>query len=989
MKETTLGQELINSVLPEEFRIKDRVLGKSELNALLSEIAKKYPEKYKDISFKIMSLGRQAAFQEGVTLSLDDLILPLDKQSLLDEITKAEQAILNDPKSTKEQKESALEEIYQKTQKLLIDQTYNKALELNNPFAIQVKSKARGSPVQLTALLTTPGVYQDGRGKTIPVFIRKSYAEGLDPHEYWAATYGARRGVISTKFATRDAGYLGKQLGAAVADVVVTEDDCQTPYGVPVPANDEDNIGAVLARPAGRFESGTVITKQVLGELIKNNIDEIVVRSPITCGAHVGVCKFCAGQREDGNFPPIGYHLGQNAASAVAERIAQGQLNLKHCLSAETDVLMGDWSVKKIKDIVAGDFVMGATYTGKLFPAKVLNVFNNGVREVYRTYFSHPFSCDKNDYLVLDSTLDHKVLSRICLDETENPVLLANQLVPVGKKAVSYYAVFPFCFLDKNYGFNDIADLLLGYLSGAPYTADNVLGLFFVCYDDLFIKDLNVEYEKYGISFVPDKNKQHYYQVLSSNTKYSVSSLMRFVLHTQKTEDFPRTIPFHIHDWSNISVARFIGGLFSAIGSIFSEEDTSIVLTFKSCYHNLLVCLKQLLMFRFGILSSSIDKIKFNEFDYEYCLKIFAPDMVVKFIKHIPLYGSHYRKIIDLLVEFKGDHHVVSTYGFPRVKQEFIGMLPTYDLEVATDDHLFVLANGLIVSNSSGQKQHVGSDDDEYVGFDVIESLLQIPENLPYRATVAESAGKVEAISPAPQGGTNIVINGVTHYVRPNLKPVVKLGDKVEAGDRLSSGVISPDDVVRLKGIGEGRRYLAMQFTKTLKNSGYDTNRRNIEVLSRSLVDHVIVEDPNGLGDHLPGDLVRYSAVNYNYKPRPTAKMLSTDQALGKYLEQPVLHYSLGTQVTESVANTLKKHGITDVLADDSPPLLKPQMVSLVKVPEYFDDWMARLSSNYLKSRLTSDVHFGSESNIHGVHPIPGIAKGVEFGQSKKDKFTY
>jgi hypothetical protein len=64
-------------------------------------------------------------------------------------------------------------------------------------------------------------------------------------------------------------------------------------------------------------------------------------------------------------------------------------------------------------------------------------------------------------------------------------------------------------------------------------------------------------------------------------------------------------------------------------------------------------------------------------------------------------------------------------------------------------------------------------------------------------------------------------------------------------------------------------------------------------------------------------------------------------------------------------------------------------MVSVVKVPEQEKDWMARLGSTYLQSRLLEDVHRGSESHTHSINPIPGIAKGVEFGQQKGPKFTY
>ena len=132
---------------------------------------------------------------------------------------------------------------------------------------------------------------------------------------------------MSTKTATAKGGAFGKLLSSSAISQVITRDDCETDGGLPVKVDDDDNIGAVLARPAGGYEAGTVITKNVLADLRKDKRhDEIVVRSPVTCGCKDGVCAKCAGIRETGGFPPIGYNLGTNAASAFAERITQGAL---------------------------------------------------------------------------------------------------------------------------------------------------------------------------------------------------------------------------------------------------------------------------------------------------------------------------------------------------------------------------------------------------------------------------------------------------------------------------------------------------------------------------------------------------------------------------------------------------------------------------------------------------------------------------------------
>lgn len=613
---TTVGQILVNGALPPKYRDYSRNLGKSETDRLLADIARDDPDLYRDVSHKLVEVGRNAAFEEGTTLRLSDLSAPVDKRELLEHVRKQERLIRADPTSTPEEKQDALTEVYGEVQDALKKLTMDAALSAGNPFALQVRSKARGSPDQLAMLLTSPGTYQDAQDRTIPVFINRSYSEGLAPHEYWAATYGARKGVISSKFSTRQGGYIGKLFGMAVMDSVVTQDDCGTPYGIPVPAADEDNIGSVLARPAAGFPAGTVIDKGVLAKFQAKHVDEIAVRSPITCGAHQGVCKHCVGVREGGKFPEIGYHIGLNASSALAEQVAQSALNVKH--------------------------------QGR-------------------------------------------------------------------------------------------------------------------------------------------KNK--------------------------------------------------------------------------------------------------------------------------------------------------------------------------------------------------GQSS--------YSGFSVIRNLATVPQTFPDKAAVSEVDGTVDSVDPAPQGGSYVVIGGTSHYVPQTMPVLVKPGDTVEAGDQISDGVVNPSDVVRLKGLGEGRRYFAGRLTQAFRETNLGVNRRNAEVLARSIVNHVQVDDPDAAGSHLPGDVVTYGSWAESYRPRPDAERTDLKRSRGRYMEEPALHYTIGTRVTKSVADTLNRHGVADVLTHAQPVGVTPSMMSVVRTPEFSNDWMARLSSSYLEKRLLQDVQHGAESNVHGVNPVPGIAKGTEFGEVKGKEFTY
>ena len=226
-------------------------------------------------------------------------------------------------------------------------------------------------------------------------------------------------------------------------------------------------------------------------------------------------------------------------------------------------------------------------------------------------------------------------------------------------------------------------------------------------------------------------------------------------------------------------------------------------------------------------------------------------------------------------------------------------------------------------------------------------------------------------------------------YVPAALKVSVKPGDRIEAGDAVSSGLVSPADVVAYKGIGEGRRYFTNRFTQAFRDSHYGVNRRNVEILSRALVNNVQVENPDSEGDALPGDIVRYSAWASGYTPREGAAQVPVDKAVGQYLEAPVLHYTIGTRVTPSVVKALKRHGCTEVTANKTAPGVVPHMVSVAESPAYSGNWMARLGTSYLKDRLLEDVQQGAHSELHSTNPIPSLAKGVELGRDISTKGEY
>ena len=315
--------------------------------------------------------------------------------------------------------------------------------------------------------------------------------------------------------------------------------------------------------------------------------------------------------------------------------------------------------------------------------------------------------------------------------------------------------------------------------------------------------------------------------------------------------------------------------------------------------------------------------------------------------------------------------------------KQFIGALQCFDIMVEHEDHLFVLANDLICSNSGAYKGKK-----QISGIPFLEAFTGSPETFPERAAVATKDGKVTKIEDAPQGGKYIYIGDDKHYVLPDTDINVKVGDSVEAGDIMSDGLADPEDIVRYKGIGEGRRYYANRLKQLLDDSGAVASLRNTEMIARAALNTVRITDPDGFGGYLPEDIVSYNKIEANYTPREDSKVSKVkdndSNLLGKYIEQPVLHYSIGTRITPSVLKNLKEIDVDEVTVNDEPPGFEPVMVRAAEVTSKGeDDWLVRMQGSYLKAGLIDSAIKGLDTNIRSnSNPYARLGQGYDFAKN-------
>lgn len=271
-------------------------------------------------------------------------------------------------------------------------------------------------------------------------------------------------------------------------------------------------------------------------------------------------------------------------------------------------------------------------------------------------------------------------------------------------------------------------------------------------------------------------------------------------------------------------------------------------------------------------------------------------------------------------------------------------------------------------------------------GMSGLKQLVEVPQSFFNKATLADHHGKVTRVVAAPHGGHYVYVDDKEHYVGPALKVLVHEGQQVEAGDALSEGIPKPDEVVRHKGLGVGRQYLADQIHTLYQQQGMNMDKRHLELLARADLSHVkVLEHSDKHPTLLKGDLVHYD--NYRKALEEHVKTLPLAQAVNHVLGGEVLHYTVGTPLTPSLVAHLRELGVKEVPVAVDAPRVEFVMRPLTRNPLLNPDWMARMAHRYLKDSLMKGAHFGDTSNLHGTHPVPAYAYGAELGERPDGKY--
>ncbi|MBN8966940.1 MAG: DNA-directed RNA polymerase subunit beta', partial [Rhizobiales bacterium] len=352
--DTTAGRVMLGQVLPKHgkmpFDAINKLMTKREISGVIDQVYRHCGQKETVIFCdRIMALGFHNAFKAGISFGKDDMVVPHGKWKIVDDtrvLAKDFEQQYNDGLITQGEKYNKVVDAWAKASEKIAEQMMKEISSVKknsqgedsqiNSIYMMAHSGARGSPAQMRQLAGMRGLMAKPSGEIIETPIISNFKEGLSVLEYFNSTHGARKGLADTALKTANSGYLTRRLVDVAQDCIITADDCGTKLGIKMRAIvDAGTVVAslgsrILGRTAGediKDSSGRVIAKR--GTLMEEShvdaiqqagIQEVKIRSALTCELVNGICGKCYG-RDLARGTPVnhGEAVGVIAAQSIGE----------------------------------------------------------------------------------------------------------------------------------------------------------------------------------------------------------------------------------------------------------------------------------------------------------------------------------------------------------------------------------------------------------------------------------------------------------------------------------------------------------------------------------------------------------------------------------------------------------------------------------------------------------------------------------------------
>jgi DNA-directed RNA polymerase subunit beta' len=361
--DTTVGRVILNDTLPADMPFINGLLKKKGLTQMVHYCYLKFGLAVTvNMLDKVKSLGFLYATRAGISIGIDDMIVPGEKPAL---VAKAQKDVIDVESQYQEgaithgERYNKIIEIWSKVTED-VSQRMFKTMEdddrtgrVLNPIYIMADSGARGSKQQIRQLSGMRGLMARPSGEIIEQPITANFREGLDVLQYFISTHGARKGLADTALKTADSGYLTRRLCDVAQDVIITESDCGTAEGIEVAPIIESGeiIEALRDRIVGRValedqidyegkiivSGNQVITEELAAAIQAAGKESVKIRSVLTCESRRGVCQLCYGRNlATGRLVERGEAVGIISAQSIGEPGTQLTMRTFHIGGAAT-----------------------------------------------------------------------------------------------------------------------------------------------------------------------------------------------------------------------------------------------------------------------------------------------------------------------------------------------------------------------------------------------------------------------------------------------------------------------------------------------------------------------------------------------------------------------------------------------------------------------------------------------------------------------------
>ena len=418
--DTTVGRIIFNENIPQNLGFVDRKNPETACNLEIDEVVKKKQlgkiidrcihvhgtSKAAEMLDLIKETGYKYSTRGAITVSVSDIEISDNKKVILEEAQKQIDAIVKKFRRgllTDEERYNEVIKIWGDTTDKVTEDMMSQMDEFN-PIYMMADSGARGSVNQIRQLAGMRGLMADTQGRAVEIPIRANFREGLNVLEYFISSHGARKGLTDTALRTADSGYLTRRLVDVAQDVIVRENDCHDTEGHWVSAvteNGKEIIEPLRDRIIGRIlmsdvvdkngeiiakaDNNTLIDEACADRIIASGVEEVHIRSVLTCKSRVGVCAKCYGANlATGGIVNIGEAVGIIAAQSIGEPGTQLTMRTFHAggVAGGADVTQG---LPRVEELFEARRPKGIAIVSELAGKVTLNTANDRKREVIIT----------------------------------------------------------------------------------------------------------------------------------------------------------------------------------------------------------------------------------------------------------------------------------------------------------------------------------------------------------------------------------------------------------------------------------------------------------------------------------------------------------------------------------------------------------------------------------------------------------------------------